>query len=89
MEYELYNLNVVREAEHEGNVHDSTTLLDPSEGKTPTKNKGITVTSIASEAYNASRQNFVHDSEDDLCVHMMSFKVIRLSTFLADPPQNT
>ena len=71
MEYELYDLNVVREAEHEGNVHDSTTLLDPSEGKAPTKNKGIA--SIASEAYNASRQNFDHDSEDDLCVHMMSF----------------
>ena len=72
MEYELYDLNVVREAEHEGDVHDSTTLLDPSGGKASTAENKDT-TSIASEAYKASRQNLDHDSEDDLCVHLMSF----------------
>ena len=74
MEYELYDLDAVREAELEGDVHDSTTLLHPAEGKAPTKNEDIA--SISSEAYNASmssRQNIAHNSEDDLSVHLMSF----------------
>jgi hypothetical protein len=87
MEYELYDLNVVREAEHEGDVHDSTTLLDPSGGKALTKNKDIA--STASEAYNAnmsSTQNLDHNSEDDLSVHLMSFQGYTFINVLSRSP---
>ncbi len=73
MEYELHdynNLNAIHETEDEGDVHDSTTLLDPSEGAAATTNNDI-----VSEVYNASmssRQSFDHHLEDDLYVRLMS-----------------
>ncbi|KAF8334392.1 hypothetical protein F5887DRAFT_1079747 [Amanita rubescens] len=62
MEYELQdynNLNAIHETEDGGDVHDSTTLLDPSEGAAATMNNDI-----VSEVYNASmssRRRFDHD----------------------------
>ena len=64
MEYKLHGLNVIREAEDIGEVHDSTTLLNPSEGVAPTARNN----SIASEAYNASissSRSIDYHSEDD------------------------
>ena len=68
MEHESQDLKVIREVEDEpGDVHDSTTLLNPSVGEAST-----TKIDAASEAYNASMssQRGVDDhSEYDLYVH--------------------
>lgn len=72
MEYELRdynNLNASHDTEDGGDVHDSTTLLDPSEGAAAT-----TDNDIVSEVYNASmssRRSFDHHLEDDLYVRLM------------------
>jgi hypothetical protein len=70
MEHELRDLKAIRVMEDEpGDVHDSTTLLGPSEGEAP---RPTTNNDVASEAYNASmssRRSFDHHSEYDLYVY--------------------
>lgn len=68
MEHELCDLRAIRAME--GDVHDSTALLDPSEVEAPTTNNDV-----VSEAYNTSmpsRRSFDHHSEHDLYVHRIS-----------------
>ncbi|KAF8694692.1 hypothetical protein AX14_001935 [Amanita brunnescens Koide BX004] len=68
MEHELQDLNVIRGSEDEEDMHNSTTLLEPSEGDAPAtdlnNNRGV------SEAYSASmlsRRSFSrhYQAEDD------------------------
>ena len=87
MEHDLNNcnnLNVVREPENDGDVRDSTTLLNLSEGEGPTMNNVI-----VSEAYNASlssRRSFDHYSEDNLYVTSGLFELIYSSMFSSAKP---
>jgi hypothetical protein len=63
------NLNVTRDTEveeDEGNVDDSTTLLDPLEGEAPLTTNNDIASSMA------TRRNFDHHSEDDSYVPSMS-----------------
>lgn len=72
MEHEAHdynNLNVTcdSEVEDEGNVDDSTTLLDPLEGEAPLTTNNDIASSIA------TKRSFDHHSEDDSYVPLMPF----------------
>lgn len=69
-EHDLHDLNMIYGTEDEGDVQDSTSLLDPPEGEAPSRNSDI-----VSGTHNASRRSFDHCSEADMYVHIMSFRV--------------
>jgi hypothetical protein len=83
MEYELrdFKLEAIRAIQDEpGDVHDSTTLLDPSEGEAPTTAKN----DAGSEAYNlnasmSSRRSF---RQYDSYVNRISFSKLGVNTRL-------
>ena len=75
------DLTVIREMEDEpDDVHDSTTLLDPSEGEPPTTNN--VVSELTYNASMSSQRNFDHHSEYDLYVHWISFGYLELILYL-------
>ena len=86
MEYELrdFKLEAIRAIQDEpGDVHDSTTLLDPSEGEASTTAKN----DVGSEAYNLNAsmspwRSFHHHSEYDLYVNRISFSKLGVNTRL-------
>jgi hypothetical protein len=85
MEQELRDLKAIRAMEDEpGDVHGSTTLLDPSEREAPTTNDDV-----VSEAYNtsmSSRRSFDHHSEHDLYVHRLGVNTIFINVLPSQSP---